>query len=351
MLAAAPLYAWLYSRLSRSRLIHLIFHFFVVNILLFAVWFRVLGPEEQQWLSRILFIWVSVFSLFVTSVFWSVMTECFSNEQGKRLFGPIAAGATTGAILGSMVASLTAARLGVANLFIISATMLELSLLCAVYLLRSTRDWKTTQPPPSQERATILSGLREIIQSRYLILIAIYLAMISFCGTTNYLKLTAAAKVAILDSDQRTQFFANLNFYVQAGTLIAQTLLIGPLMNRLGLTAALLVLPMVYFVCFLLLGASETLWVLGTVDVLSRIGAYGITVPSREVLFTIVSRTAKYQSKNFIDTVVFRGADAIASLMSLATWAIVTIVVIWGLLAAWLGREYQQRVPTEPGSG
>ena len=51
-------------------------------------------PASAVWIGRIFFVWVSIFNLFVISVFWQMNVDLFSSEQGKRLFGIIAAGAT-----------------------------------------------------------------------------------------------------------------------------------------------------------------------------------------------------------------------------------------------------------------
>ena len=42
-----------------------------------------------MWIGRAFSIWVSVFNLFVVSVFWSMVVDVFDAEQGKRLFGSL----------------------------------------------------------------------------------------------------------------------------------------------------------------------------------------------------------------------------------------------------------------------
>jgi AAA family ATP:ADP antiporter len=96
-------FAWLVARLPRSKFIPITYHFFVVNILVFAAVLRWSDPESAVWIGRVFFVWVSIFNLFVISVFWQMNVDLFSSEQGKRLFGLIAAGATVGAIVGSSV--------------------------------------------------------------------------------------------------------------------------------------------------------------------------------------------------------------------------------------------------------
>jgi len=94
-------FAYLVKKLPRRRFIPITYRFFALNILLFAAALRLADAEQTVWIGRIFFIWVSVYNLFVVSIFWQMNVDLFDPEQGKRLFGFIAAGATIGAIVGS----------------------------------------------------------------------------------------------------------------------------------------------------------------------------------------------------------------------------------------------------------
>ena len=99
----------------------LVYGFFIVNLLLFYGLFAF--AWQPQWVARAFFIWISVFNLFVVSVFWSFMNDLFDQAQAKRLFGVIATGGTAGAISGPAITSLLVQPLGVNNLLLISAAM------------------------------------------------------------------------------------------------------------------------------------------------------------------------------------------------------------------------------------
>jgi ATP/ADP translocase len=74
--------------------------------------------QQQLWKitsARVFFVWVSVFNLFIISVFWSFTADIFSNEQGNRLFGFIAAGGTVGALTGPMKTAIYLARFAAEN--------------------------------------------------------------------------------------------------------------------------------------------------------------------------------------------------------------------------------------------
>lgn len=335
MTLAVPLYAKLVSLVNRRVLVLTLVNFFSVCILVFAYWnHQFSGPV----MIRCFFIWVSVFSLYATSLVWSVLIDLFSTEQGKRLFGPIAGGATTGAIAGSALA-LQADNWGITAMMILAAVALELCLVLSTGLEFATKGW----PAPQREQAVqggILDGLREIIASPYLMKIIVYLIFISLFGTTIYLQITNVAKLELVDRDMRTSYFAKLNLFVQFGVLGVQLALVGPLLRKLGLTFALMLLPVVSAGCFVVLVGNGSLYALSCIDVVSRIATYGIAVPSREVLFTVVSRQAKYKSKNVIDTIVIRGADSFASatfelLRSHLTFSSICLLML-PLTGAWL---------------
>jgi len=90
MLVALPLYSRLVARLPRARAVPLVYRFFLVTLVAFWALFR--AGAWPGWLPRAFFVWVSVYGLFVVSVFWSLLVDLFTTDQGKRLFGFVAAG-------------------------------------------------------------------------------------------------------------------------------------------------------------------------------------------------------------------------------------------------------------------
>src|SRR5439155_6507741 len=84
-------FAWLLKTLPSERFIPLAYRFFALNILVFAALLYAASEAQTVWIGRVFFIWVSVYNLFVVSIFWQLIVDLFSPEQGKRLFGFIAA--------------------------------------------------------------------------------------------------------------------------------------------------------------------------------------------------------------------------------------------------------------------
>src|SRR5918911_2671057 len=120
-------FAWLVKNLPRSRFIPLTYRFFAANIVLFAIALHFADQEQTIWIGRAFFIWVSVYNLFVVSIFWQLNVDLFSPEQGKRLFGFIAAGATIGAIVGSALTASLARHVSPMVLLLGAAVLLEVA--------------------------------------------------------------------------------------------------------------------------------------------------------------------------------------------------------------------------------
>src|SRR5947207_11234567 len=121
MLISNTLFTAIVARMSLRKFIPLAYAFFIFNLALFFVLMLTCPPAQQVWIGRALYVWVSVFNLFNTAIFWAFMTDLFTVEQGKRLYGFIAVGGSLGAILGAYITKHYVGAIGPANLLAISA--------------------------------------------------------------------------------------------------------------------------------------------------------------------------------------------------------------------------------------
>ncbi len=354
MLLAVPLFGGVVARFPRRRVVPLVYRFFILNILVF--YFLLTFDGGRVYVARAFFIWVSVFNLFVVSVFWSFMADLFSNEQGKRLFGFIAAGGTAGAVLGPSITILLAAPLGPVNLLLISALLLEGAVFCIHRLLRISGGRSDDPDNPGREEAvggSIFAGAIRVLQSPYLLGICLYIFLYTATSTFLYFQQAHIVRGAFDDPAQRVQVFSLMNLLVNVLTLTTQLFLTGRLMTRFGVAAALAFLPVVAALAFTGLAAAPVLPVLIAAQVFRRASNFAISRPAREVLFTVVGREEKYKSKNFIDTVVYRGGDAVtgwvyaglgAAGLGLSGIAALTVPIAaaWAGLAVLLGKKQEK---------
>ncbi len=358
MLCAVPLFGALAARLPRRRLLPAVYGFFIANLAVFFALFA--SGSGAEWSARAFFIWVSVFNLFVVSVFWSFMVDVFSAQQGKRLFGLIAGGGSAGALAGPALTATAAPVLGTANLLAVSAAFLLLAIGCVGRLAA----WADRQPPRTRNAAAdarrearepigggAWAGVACVARSGYLAGIAGYVVLYTVLSTFLYLQQARIVADAISDPAQRTALFASMDLAVNAASLAGQILLAQAMLRRFGVAAALALVPALTVAGFLALGTWPTLAVVVAFQIARRAGDFAITRPARELLFAVVGREAKYKAKNFIDTVVFRCGDALGGWLFAGLGSIglgvsaialgaVPVAAAWLALGVGMGRRH-----------
>lgn len=352
MLAVVPAFGWAVARFSRRGLVIASYGFFVVNILLFFVLMR--AEVAPTWVARAFFVWVSVFNLFVISLFWSVMNDVFSQQQSLRLFGLIAAGGSLGAIAGPGLTALLVDRLGPVNLLPLSAALLAGAVLCSLRVMRGAGAAPTFRPARGSDGGGVWAGASHVLRSRYLLGICLFIVLYSALSTFLYFEQARIVEDAFESSAQRTQVFAIMDLATNSLTLGLQFFATARLVAWLGLPLALAMIPLAVGAGFGALGLAPTLIVLVVFQVVRRAGNYAITKPAREMLFTVVSAEDKYKAKNFIDTVVYRGGDAASGWLftglsavglglSALAFAAVPMAAIWAVVGIALGRARHAR--------
>jgi AAA family ATP:ADP antiporter len=356
MLAAVPLFGWVTSRLPRRRFLPYVYYFFIANLLVFYV---LLGAEGSQvYAARAFFIWTSVYNLFVVSVFWSFMADLFTNAQAKRLFGFVAAGGSAGALAGPVLAATLARPLGTPALLLVSAAFLGVAVLCIHRLLAWSAEQRGDTPAEHRSAETrplgggVVAAIPLVLRSPYLLGIALFMLLFTTASTVLYFQQAQIVRDAFASSEERTSVFAAVDLAVNALTITIQVLLTGRLVRALGVAGTLAIVPVLLGLGFVALGFAPVLGVIVAVQILRRAGDYAITRPAREMLYVVLGREEKYKAKNFIDTVVYRGGDAVSAwafaglrAMGLSLGAIAFVAVpvagLWAWLAYRLGRRQE----------
>jgi AAA family ATP:ADP antiporter len=356
LVIAQPLYGALVARLPRARFIPIVYHFFVANLVLF--WLLLTLNIAPVIVARVFFVWVSVFNLFAVAVFWSFMADLFTAEQGKRLFGFIGAGGTAGALLGPLITIGLSVPLGAVNLLIAAAVLLELAVFCVLRLERAAAPQAhAPEGMRADERrigGSAFAALPELIRSPYLIGVAGWVSLLSFCATIVYFEQANIVAAAVHDRDAQTRIFAGIDLAAGLLSLATQIFATGQVLRRFGTGAAAGALPAVYIVGFAALFLAPTLAVVVTLQVVQRWMNFAIANPARQVFFTVLSREEKYKAKNLIDVVIYRGSDALygwlfdslqALGLKLGAIALVALPVAagWLVLSRILGRVEERR--------
>jgi AAA family ATP:ADP antiporter len=340
--------------LPRRQFIAISYRFFALSILAFGAALHWATPEQTIWVGRFFFIWTSVFNLFVVSIFWSMVVDIFSPEQGKRLFGFIAAGATLGAIVGSSVTASLATMVQPAVLLIGAALLLEVATFCVRRLsLLSAK--MSDRPHPERDEQPIgggvMAGFVDALRKPYLLNTAIFLLLYAITSTFLYFSQASIVSTSFTSREQ-TAFFATIDLIVNSITLVFQVFLTGRLLRWFGVAIALAMLPAISMIGFGALYVLPTLAAVASFQAVRRAGNFALTQPARQVLYTVVSREDRYKAKNFIDTAVYRAGDQVGAwsyaLIGMIGWGIkeagvvaVVISMVWLVNSLWLGRRQE----------
>lgn len=366
MLVAAPLFGAASRGRRREVFLPRVYRFLGSHLVIFYLLFTLL-PDAAPWLGRVFFVWVSVFNLFILSLFWGFMADGLGYRRGRRVLAVVAVGGTAGAILGASLTDLLVVPLGQIPLLLVSLVFLE----TAVQLVRplSRRfhrlEGDDEQPPAAPNTSTsVWSGVSLVTRSPYLLAICAFLLLYSLSGT--FLYLAQAGIVAATEDGRaaRTQLLARIEIWVQTATLVTQLAVAGRIIRRVGSGPVLAALPLLTAAGFAALGLHPGLVVLVAVQVLRRTLNYALVKPAREGLYTPLGPGAKYRAKSFIDTFVYRGGDALgASVYNLLSavglglsgiaFVAVPLCLVWSVVAMHLGRRQRQladpeTLPTDP---
>lgn len=355
MMLAVPAYSWLASKFSRGVFVPLVNRFFIACLVVFWACLVFLPPESRPWIDRVFYVWSSVFALFVVTVFWGFMSDCFDNSQGKRLFSFVAVGSSFGGMAGSAVTSVLAEHLPVFSLLLLACIPLEAASWCARSLHRRFNTGSVSIPGEAQKAiaGTAWSGMQAVFSSRYLMGIAAFIALMTFVSTMLYFQQASLVADAFANRGERTAFYARVDLVVSALTIVFQVYLTARIIKWLGVGLTLAIVPVLMALGFVLLGLYPTLAVLVVVQVIYRAGRYGLTKPAREILWTVLDREAKYKSKPFLDAAVYRGGDLLSgwiytglAALGLSVGAIALsaapVAGLWTLLAFKLGSRQEK---------
>lgn len=353
-----PLLAWLVVRFPVRRVIPIAYHFFTASFLVFYAVLRFVSSGEGStvdvWAGRAFFVWITVFALFNTSIFWCLMADAFRSDQAKRLFGFIGVGGTLGSIIGSAVTAALAPTLGAVNLLLVSSALLQLAILVVA---RFPLDLASGDHRPARRDEVIggkvSSAFTHLAKSPYLLGICGFQLLYVFGSTVLYFAQSDLVGQLYADRTARTAILARLELITQILTVVTQVFFTGRIIRWVGFTTALVILPAMSVIGFGALGAFASFQALAVFIVLRRATNFAIMNPTMEVLFTVVSREDKYKAKSVIETFVYRGGDqlsawALGGLAAIGlglagmSWVAVPVSAVWVALGLWLGRRQER---------
>jgi AAA family ATP:ADP antiporter len=350
-LLTVPVFGWVARVVPRPRLLAVVYGFLVLNLLGFAAAF---GAGAGVAAAAAFFIWLSVFNLFVVSLFWSNVSDVFSKEQSHRVYGYIAAGGTAGALAGPALTRALAPRAATWQLLALSAGLLAAGAVCVMALRR--RGTPAGTPPADAIGGNVLAGIALTVRRPDLRGVALLVICYSAVSTVLYVELVdlVGRRFAGQASGQRTAFFATVDLGANLLALALQLLGTKQIVMRGGLRAGLSLVPLVVSVglaLLALLGAWRSAVLVAAVQIVHRAGDYALMRPGREMIFTTVDPESRYKAKSFIDTTVYRANDAASAWVVSAVRGAgrdpvalvgIAVALLWLVTGLRIGRRHDQ---------
>ena len=355
-LAVVAIYGSILPRIRFRRIVPGVYGFFSLSFLAFYLGTHI--TDNPVYVDKSFYVWLSVFSLFHVSVFWSFMADTFSKDQGKRLFGFIASGASFGAVAGPVFPVFFSAALGVYNLILLASALLLIIIPLVFYLerlkLENLRGAQTGTDGSSWVTAggNPLAGFADFFSNRHLLGIGLFILLYTLMSTFVYFELKNM--LAEFDRATRSQYWGMMDLVVNSLAVVTAMFATNRLAVRFGLSVTLSIVPVVMVGGWLIVAFSPLLPVLMGLQVVRRAGNYAVTRPAREMLFTQVSRETRFRTKPVIDVVVYRGGDMLSGWaytglaagfgLGLAGIGLIGagIALTWAIVAVFIGNAYDQ---------
>lgn len=352
---AVSLYGGLITRVRFQRLVPSVYAFFALSFVLFYIGTQTL--DDVTLVDQSFYVWISVFSLFHISVFWSLMADIFSRPQATRLFGFIGAGASVGAIVGPSIPAFLAPNIGTYNLLLIASVLLVLTIPLSSWLQTQNllqQDNNTKKASPEQANfigGNPFSGFSAFMQSPYLLAIGLFILLYTSISSFVYFELKNL--LADYDREARAQIWASMDLVVNTLTIVIAAFATGRIAKRFGLSITLASVPVLIGTGLVLLAFAPLVGVVIAVQIIRRAGNYAVTRPAREMLFTAVGRDTRFKVKPVIDIVIYRGGDmlnawaftALTQGFGLGLAAVAGIgagiAMLWAATGIYLGRKFR----------
>ena len=349
------LYGVAVSKFRFRLLVPIMYGIFAFSFVIF--YFLGSISEDRILIDKAFYVWVSVFSLFHISIFWSFMSEIFTKEQSGRLFGIIAAGASIGGLIGPSITALFSLSLGIDSLMLIGSMMLLIPIPIIFYLqLLKTTDLNNGTSDLPQTNQPIggnpIAGFKMLFSNPYLILIALFIFL--YTGISSFVYFELKNLLSDLSRPERSMIWAQMDLAVNVLSISMGLFVTGRIVSRFGMPVTIALVPVIVCIGLLVLAISPLIGVVMILQIVRRAGNYGVTRPAREMLFTLVDRETRFKAKPVIDIVAYRGSDMLMAWLftgltqglglGLAALAAIGagIAALWSLVGIYLGRWFER---------
>ena len=331
MLIVNPIYSWIASRKNFKKIITYCYSFLIVNLFLFIFYSRSLEESDViqgMWLGRVFYVWCNIYSFFVVSIFWVLVINIFRDEKSRKLYGFIMAGGSLGAIFGSEISvrlSESYTQYGLELFALASSLLLFFAIILAIYLVNSNN----SEVLVKKVGGNWSDAISNIISVKEVKSVAIYSWLFTALMTVQWISAIPIIESYSALSPDRIVLFNRIEQLVSPLTLFTQLFLTYFVISFFGTSLILIIYGILFIVVFLLYGLAPSVAVVVFSQALLRVFEYGFNKPSREIIYSQLSKKDRYKSTVFIDTFITRFGDLTGSIfVGIGKFAAISITIV-----------------------
>jgi len=314
LLFYVPLYGWLVTHLSRSRLLVTVVLAFIACIELFVV----AGRLGVPYVGFVFYVWVGIFSLTMIAQFWSFANDVYTKPEGDRLFPLIAVGSTAGAPLGAAAAQALFSR-GISPW-----VMMQIGAgLLLLHLVLYTWEWSRPSTAAGAPAPSKSGGFSLVLGSPYLRLVALLLVLLNIVNSTGEFILArlvtgrAATLAAAAPGFDRGAFigtfYGSYFFWVNIASVVLQAFVVSRVVKRFGFRGVLFALPALALGAYGIAGLGAGLMAVRLIKTAENSADYSMMNTAKQMLWLPTTREQKFKAKQAIDTFFVRSGDLVSA--------------------------------------
>jgi AAA family ATP:ADP antiporter len=331
MLIINPIYSWIASRKNFKKIITYCYSFLIANLFLFIFYSRSLEESDViqgMWLGRVFYVWCNIYSFFVVSIFWVLVINIFRDQKSRKLYGFIMAGGSLGAIFGSEISvrlSESYTQYGLELFALASSLLLFFAIILAIYLVNINN----SEVLVKKVGGNWSDAISNIISVKEVKSVAIYSWLFTALMTVQWISAIPIIESYSELSPDRIVLFNRIEQLVSPLTLFTQLFLTYFVISFFGTSLILIAYGILFIVVFLLYGLAPSVAVVVFSQALLRVFEYGFNKPSREIIYSQLSKKDRYKSTVFIDTFITRFGDLTGSIfVGIGKFAAISITIV-----------------------
>ena len=354
MLFANFIYSWTASKTNLKQLIIFCYLFLASNLIVFIN----LDFSSNVWIGRSFYVWCNIYSFFVVAIFWVVAINLFRQNKARQYFGFISFGGTLGAAFGSRLSKYIAnnysitpinggpEEVNISVFAFFTLGLLIIGLLIGLYCISRAKSENIALG------GTAKDAFKNLFDSRDVRLLAFYMFLFTSLMTIHWITSAIIFEDAIESSVERVALFADIELAVSLIAGFTQIFLTSYIVQRLGIKLILFSYGVIFSIVFSVYAFAPLLISAVLVTIILRVFEYSINKPTREIVFSHLSKNKRYKSSVLVDTFFARLGDFSGSIFlglfkgtqiafSIAPLAAIPFAIVISIIGTRVSRIFQ----------